>query len=153
MKMQRNVKNMKTKNKPEGPKEWEAATSPSRTEERRSRCKIPAKPRWNLLLGAAGDHLEAAGAHLEPKIEYFIGIYYKSSHRAPKTTVFTCFCQLGTPKSHDYPIIYISYSTFWKRQKTSIFTCFCAKAENIIIYTTLEYPSEAISLVGPDLGA
>ena len=66
---------------------------------------------WRQL-EAAGAHLRPAGGHREPKSEYLTIIYYKTSHRPHKTSLFTCFCTLGTPKSHDYPIIYMLYSTF-----------------------------------------
>ena len=78
-------------------------------------------------LEAARDHLEAGGGDLDIKIECFITIYYKTWHRAPKTCVFTCFCQLGTPKPYDYLIIYMLYSTFWKRAKTALFRRFLCK--------------------------
>ena len=71
----------------------------------------PLEINWRQL-EAARDHLEAAGGDLGIKFAYCIGIYYKTSHRAPKTSVVTCFCQLGTPKSYDYLIIYLLYSTF-----------------------------------------
>ena len=66
---------------------------------------------WGQL-GAAGGQTEAAGSHLGAKVADYLIIYYKSSHRPSNVPIFTCFRALGTPKSHVYPIIYISKSTF-----------------------------------------
>ena len=66
---------------------------------------------WGQL-GAAGGQTEAPGSHLGAKVADYPIIYYKSSHRPSNVSIFTCFRALGTPKSHVYPIIYISKSTF-----------------------------------------
>ena len=93
--------------------------------------------------------LEVIWRPLEAKIAYLTIIYYKTSHRRHKTSLNTYFCALGTPKSHDYPIIYMLYSTFEKRKKTYVFTCFCAMTENITIYTTFESPRTQSHELGP----
>ena len=110
-----------------GPKR-EDVVAKSRRSLDRSCLSRPPEIIWSQL-GTARDHLEAAGDHLgaaggswspdgsrwrpsgSQSGRLFI-IYYKSSHRPSNGPIFTCFRALGTPKSHVYPIIYISKSTF-----------------------------------------